>query len=149
MLTETQRGERNRAGVRKWYGENREGYNALRRARYEEDPEARVKAQDRAAQYRKDSPTIERKLFRDLNGRRTRVFSTGEVASLMKRTPQMLRNWQKEGLIPQSSFPDKHRLYTKKQVTMLVRLDAAIRDNAGSWAAPAVKKQIASVAKHW
>lgn len=149
MLTETQRAARNREGVRKWYGENRDDYNALRRDKYAASKNSREKARLRAAAYRADSPTIERKLYRELDGKRVRVFSTGEVAARIKRTPQMLRNWHAKGLIPASSFSDKHRLYTKRQVTMLIRLDIAIRANSGSWAAPAVKKKIASIKKRW
>lgn len=149
MLTEKQKQVRNRAGVRKWYGDNKEAYNALRRERYAANKEVRNRARARAAAYRAESPPIERVLYRDLNGKRVRVFSTGEVAAKMQRTPQMLRNWQKEGLIPVSSFPDNHRLYTKKQVTLLTRLDETIRANAGSWSAPLVKKAISNVHKRW
>ena len=149
MLTDNQRQERNRAGVRKWYGDNRDDYNALRRERYAADKEAREKARLRAAKYREESPTIERTLFRELNGKRVRVFSTGEVAAKMKRTTQMLRNWQKDVFIPESSFEGTHRVYTKKQVNLILQLDTVLRDNNGSWASPAVKKAIANVHKRW
>lgn len=149
MLTEEQRAERNRAGVRKWYKQNREEYNAKRRAKYAEDKELREKARQRAARYREESPVIERKLYRDLNGSRVQVFSTGQVAQAMNRTPQMLRNWEKEGLIPESVFPDKHRLYTAKQRDMIIGLGETIAANKGSWSAPDVKKAIARMHARW
>ena len=149
MLTAKQKTERNRAGVRKWYDENRKDYNAVRRERYAANGDAREKARQRAARYRKEAPTIERQLTREYHGRNVSVLSTGQVAALMDRTPQMLRNWQKEGLIPESVFPDKHRLYTKKQSRAVVRLDTLIRENNGSWAAPKVKKAIVRLHKNW
>lgn len=149
MMKETQRQERNRAGVRKWYGENREEYNALRRERYAADQEVREKARQRAAEYRKNKPTIERVLHRDLNGKRVRVYSTGQVAQAMERTPQMLRNWEKADLIPPSSFPDKHRLYTSKQLAMVVKLAEVIKENGGSWSSPKVKAKVRHIHKYW
>jgi hypothetical protein len=149
MLDETQKQERNCAGVRRWYSMNREAYNALRRERYAADEEARAKARQRAADYRMrgDIP-ITRELTRVLNGVEVNVFSTGQVAKLLGRSPQMLRNWEKAGLIPASVFPDKHRFYTKAQVDLLIDLASAIY-NHGGWTAPEVKAEVRQVHKNW
>jgi hypothetical protein len=149
MLTEDQRQERNRAGVRKWYGENREDYNALRRERYAADEGQRVKARERAARYRKDNVEITRKLFRELKGKSVEVFSTGQVAEYLDRTPQMIRNWERASMIPPSSFPDAHRLYTQKQMDMIRSLEHVILENGGSWANPAVKARVRAIHKRW
>lgn len=149
MLDETQKQERNRAGVRKWYGENREAYNALRRERYAADKETREKARLRASEYRsRGHVPVSRILIRRLNGKDINVYSTGQVAELLGRSPQMLRNWEKAGLIPASVFPDKHRLYTKSQVDLLVDLAEAIY-NHGGWTAPEVKAEVRQVHKNW
>ena len=147
--TEAQRAEKNRESFRNYYHANKDDYNARRRAKYAKDKEARKKARERAAKYRKEKPTIERELRRELNGRMVRVFSTGEVAQEMGRTPQMLRNWEKEGMVPESVFPDQHRLYTKKQKSMIIKLGETIAANGGSWSSPAVKKAVARMHTRW
>lgn len=147
--SQTQTSDRAKAQHRKWYGENRDDYNALRRQRYAEDKEARKKARERAARYRNAKPPIERTLTRELNGKVVEVFSTGQVAEAMGRTPQMLRNWENADMIPPSSFPDKHRLYTKRQVRMLVSLESIISTNRGSWSHPKVKAKVRSIVKRW
>ena len=148
MLTQTQATERSKAGVRRWYGENREDYNALRRARYANNQESRDKARQRAAGYRSSKPTIERDLTRDLNGKTVKVLSTGQVAELAKRSPQMLRNWEKEGLIPASIFPDTHRLYTHAQARMVATLGRVITRNGG-WVNTETKNYIETIKKRW
>jgi len=147
--SQTETSERAKAQHRKWYGENREDYNALRRERYAANTEARDKARKRAARYRSEDHTIERTLTRALNGKTVEVFSTGQVAEAMGRTPQMLRNWENADMLPPSSFPDKHRLYTKAQMRMIVSLESIIGMNKGSWAHPKVKAKVRSIAKRW
>jgi hypothetical protein len=147
--SQTQTSERAKAQHRKWYSENAEDYNALRRKRYAENKEARDKARERARRYRSEGHTIERTLTRELNGKTVEVFSTGQVAEAMGRTPQMLRNWENANLIPPSSFPDKHRLYTKAQMRMIVSLENIIGMNKGSWSHPKVKAKVRAIFKRW
>jgi hypothetical protein len=148
-IPQPQTSERAKEQHRKWYHENREDYNALRRQRYRDNKEAREKARARAARYRSEEHTIERTLTRELNGKTVEVFSTGQVAEAMGRTPQMLRNWENSNLIPPSSFPDKHRLYTKAQMRMIVSLESIIGSNKGSWSHPKVKAKVRAIAKRW
>lgn len=153
MLTEIQAADRSKAGVRRWYGENRDDYNALRRARYANSKDARDKARVRAANRRtKDRMgkiEIIRHLFRELDGKRIEVFSTGQVAELMGRTPQMLRNWENEGLIPPSVFVDTHRLYTRKQARMIITLGRVIKRNGGTWDNTETQKYIEKIKQRW
>ena len=148
-VSQTQTSERAKAQHRKWYGENREDYNALRRERYAANKESREKARLRAARYRSEDHDIERALTRVLNGKTVDVFSTGQVAEAMGRTPQMLRNWENADMIPPSSFPDKHRLYTKAQMRMIVSLEGIIGHNKGSWSHPKVKAKVRAISKRW
>jgi DNA-binding transcriptional regulator YiaG len=149
MLSDNQRQERNRAGVRRWYHENRDEYNKIRRQRYAANIEERERARQRAARYREEKPTIERKLFREVNGRRVQVFSTGQVAEMLGRTPQMLRNWERAAMIPPTSFEGKHRLYTKRQVTLLLKLAEVIKEYGGGWSHPKVKAKVRHIHKRW
>lgn len=147
--TAAQKAQQNRDYSRNWYTENKEEYNAKRRERYKANKEQREKARERAARYRAEQPDIERELFRTYKGKKMRVFSTGQVAAEMNRTPQMLRNWEKEGLIPEAIFPDHHRLYTVKQKSMILQLAETIAANNGSWTAPKVKKAVSWMHKRW
>lgn len=145
-----QQAERNRAEGRRWYGDNRDSYNAVRRQRYAADPEAREKARQRAAGRRQGiQPVPTRVLYREVNGRYVRVYSTGQVAAKMGRTAQMLRNWEIGGMIPESIFPDTHRLYTKGQVTKLVALGETMKSVGGSWEHPKVVRKVASLFRTW
>lgn len=151
--TQIQTSDRAKAQHRKWYGENRDDYNALRRQRYADSKESRDKARDRATNYRgrqrAGKVEISRVLTRVINGRTVEVFSTGQVAEILARTPQMLRNWENADMIPPSTFDDKHRLYTKAQVRMLVSLEEIIGMNKGSWAHPKVKAKVRAIHKRW
>jgi hypothetical protein len=148
-VSQTQTSDRAKAQHRKWYGENREDYNALRRERYAASKVQREKARHRAARYRSEDNTIGRILTRVINGKTVEVFSTGQVAEILGRTPQMLRNWENADMIPPSTFEDKHRLYTKAQVRMLVSLENIIGMNKGSWSHPKVKAKVRAIAKRW
>jgi len=148
-ISQTQTSERAKAQHRKWYGENRDDYNALRRKRYAENKESRDKARQRAARYRSEDHTIGRILTREINGKTVEVFSTGQVAEILGRTPQMLRNWETAGMIPPSTFDDKHRLYTKAQVRMLVSLEKIVSNNKGSWSHPKVRAKVRLIHKRW
>ena len=155
MLTQTEATERSKAGVRRWYSENREDYNALRRKRYaantDEAYEAREKARQRASIYRAVQGVgfnIERNLTRKLNGKYVKVLSTGQVAKLAERSPQMLRNWEKEGLIPASVFSDTHRFYTHAQARMVATLGRVITRNGG-WDNTETKNYIENIKKRW
>ena len=152
MLTQIQVAKRSREGVRRWYGENRDEYNALRRQRYAASKNVRNKARLRAANYRnRGGPArpIQRVLTRELGGAVVEVFSTGQVAALMDRSPQMLRNWEREGLIPASKFSDTHRLYTRKQTRMIVTLGRVLSRNGGNLDNLEIKKYIQSIKKRW
>lgn len=148
-VSQTETSDWAKAQHRKWYVENREGYNELRRKRYAESKESRDKARARAARYRSEDHTIERVLTREVNGKVVEVFSTGQVAEILGRTPQMLRNWESANLIPPSTLGDKHRLYTKAQVRMLISLESTIGMNKGSWSHPKVKAKVRAISKRW
>jgi hypothetical protein len=135
-IEDTGKLERGRATVRRWYHNHADEYNEARRKKYASDDGARERARQRAREYRARrrngaEPLSNEPLFRFVNkdgpcpygeGVRIPVYTTGQVAAYINSTPQMLRNWERKGWIPASSFPDKHRLYTKNQAFMIVSL---------------------------
>lgn len=129
--------EKSRESVRRWYREHRDDYNEERRRRYKADPEVREKARARAQEYREQiraGKSIERTLYRNINGARTEVYTTGQVAEYIGCSSQMLRNWEtKRKWIPPSTFPDKHRLYTMEQVELIADLYDVIMAASGRW----------------
>lgn len=152
MATEKQKAARNRVGARRWYWKNREEHNALRRERYANNLEAREKARQRAAEYRASmnaGMTIDRKVTRKYDGKNVIVLSTGQVAKMLGRTPQMIRNWERGGLIPESVFRDTHRYYTKRQARLLITLLNTVDRSGGSWTTCPVKRRIKHTFLAW
>ena len=118
--------EKAKAGVRKWYANHREEFNALRREKYAKSIDSRKKARVRAARYRqgkREGITIDRELYRTVAGKSLRVYTTGQVAEQLECSAQMIRNWEARGWIPNSVFPDSHRLYLKHQVALISKLN--------------------------
>lgn len=127
--------ERNRESVRRWYSSHSEEYNTKRRDRYSKDPSIREKAQLRAKLYRdskRNGRAIERELHRTLNGSSVRVYTSGQVAEIIGRTPQMLRNWENKSWIPHPTIPGKHRLYTEHQVSLIDDFNTDLIDAGGA-----------------
>lgn len=105
-----------------------------RRIQYAQSKKLREQARVRARKYRarrRADPSITRKLYRTVDGKRCRVFTTGQVANYLGSSPQMIRNWEDRGWIPPSVFPDKHRLYMQHQVKLLQTLRDSLRDAGG------------------
>jgi len=148
-ISKVETSPKKRAQSRDWYNQNREEYNAKRRERYAANKDAREKARMRAARYRDQKPAVQRRLTRELNGTQVKVFSTGQVAEKIGRTPQMLRNWESNGLIPECVFEGKQRLYTTKQVELIIHLAYVISQNGGAWTGDKVDKAVARVHKRW
>jgi len=127
--------ERNLDTVRRWYHNHSEEYNEARRQRYADDDDIREKAKERARSYRarrrNGTELISEPMYRFVNkngpcaygeGLKIHVYTTGHIAQVIGSTPQMLRNWELKGWIPDSIFPDKHRLYTDEQVGLIIGL---------------------------
>ena len=136
-----------KAKNRRWYHRNKEEYNARRRERYANDPELRQKARERAKKQKRTAST--RTLKRELNGKLVDVFTTGQIAHAIGLTPQTVRNWVREGLVPDSVFEDKHLLFTKVQSNMIIKLKSVLDECDNAWSAPKVKKYVAYMKKRW
>lgn len=133
MADDSNSQERSRETVRRWYHGHADEYNEKRRQKYQDDPDARKRARERARKYRerrrKGNAVSDDPLYRYVNGSgpceygvgtRIEVWTTGQIAEELGATPQMLRNWEKKGWIPDSIFPDKHRLYTGHQKSLII-----------------------------
>jgi hypothetical protein len=136
MKHEEARLEKSRESVRRWYANHREEYSALRRQRYRADPKLRKRAREAAAQYRRERQEgrvkVTRTLLRTVNGKPIEVYTSGYVSDRVKYSPQVLRNWEARGWIPEPIFPnEKHRLYTARQVALMKLLADTVRQKPG------------------
>ena len=106
--------------MRRWYHNHADEYNAERRGKYAQDPAARERARLRAQEYRTKKPDIGRQLYREIDGKTFPVYTSGQLAQALGCSPQLLRNLEKRGTIPQAVFPTKHRLYLKHQMQLVI-----------------------------
>lgn len=108
-----------------WYGKNREDYNAKRRQRYAQDKGYRSRVKGYTKRYRADNPQRVRQSDGSVgvlvNGRATRGFRTGAVASRLSVTAEAIRYLEKQGYIPSPSLVTSStiRTYTKKQIRLI------------------------------
>lgn len=95
-----------------WYSRNAADFNARRRQRYHDNPEVRLIARTRAANYRE-------RALSTVPEQRDGLNTSARVASQLKISPQTLRNWEARYLIPKARYGNTHRLYTDHQVELL------------------------------
>lgn len=125
----------------KWYEKNKKEFNRKRRENYRKDEDARLAIVERQREYRRNNPTPRRDvpLTKEVSGREQAVMRIGVVAKEVGRTDQVLRMWEKKGIIPKPSVTSTHRYYTLRQVELLkglaevmdeVRYKPAIRADA-------------------
>ena len=115
---------------RKWYVEKADDLNEERRKQYATDPEAAEKARQAAAEYRQrraEGERVEQVRMRRVHGEMIPVFTTGYVADRVGTTAQSIINWTKRGWIPAPIFDEKHRLYTKHQISQIRRIARSSR----------------------
>lgn len=108
-----------------WYSRNAENLSGARHKRYRENPEVREAAKDRAREWRENRSAgakIERKSFAVINGKQVRVFTVGEIADEVGRSPSNLRLLISKGDLPSPTLPGVHRRYTTGEVSNIKSL---------------------------
>ena len=108
----------------RWYERNSDEYNAQRRERYSQDPEARAKAIENAKRQRevrrKAGPISTDPIRRDGQY----VYRTAQVAVMLDKSTETIRGWRRNGWLPEA---DKRVLYyTKPQITLMKKLAKVI-----------------------
>lgn len=113
-----------------WYGDNRDKVSANRRKRRAEDPKAARDAAERAREWRANRAAgarVEREIYKELDGKRVRVYSTGQVADRLGITASALKKWDANDLLPQVLFEGSHRYYTLAQVREIEKTAKKLR----------------------
>ena len=107
---------------RRWYERNKAQFNPARAAKYASDPSLRQKRGEHQREYRRNNPPArsDGTLTRQVNGTTIRVFRIGQVAQLIGRDVQVIRIWERAGRIPKPTIAGAQRLYTQRQVNLLI-----------------------------
>lgn len=139
---------------KQWYAKNKDELNAARKERYHSDPEYRQKIIERQkiARHKKPRPVtpIERRSFREIDGKKTQVFRIGAVCEYAGCSERTLRGWEQDGLIPPPTIPGRHRVYTEHQALLLrgfarrllqLRYDRRSRKRIAEFLSESVKSQ--------
>lgn len=101
----------NQERYRGWYDRKGEERNERRREKYARSPKARKENRVRAKKWREKGAAPTREFYRFVDGKRVRVWTTGQIAAKAGVTPQTLRLWDAAGLLPPPEFHKGHRYY--------------------------------------
>lgn len=135
----TEQAGRGRFSYDDWYEENKTEFNKDRRSRYENDPEYRAKVlewnresrkrkrEERLAERKAEAAAAKIKVTGSAykasavalpDGSKVAAYSIGALASALKRSIQVLRLWEAEGVIPKTPHQNAKgdRLYTFAQI---------------------------------
>lgn len=106
-----------------YYEAKKEEINQRRRQRYHQELSYRQKAQDvareRYRQYGKSQNKNAGYTLKNVHG--VKLFTIQYVENITGKTQEFIRDWEKRGLIPKSTYTDVRgwRLYTEKQIESL------------------------------
>lgn len=103
----------------RWYANKGGDLAERRRERYASDQTLRTANQQRSRQWREDRAqgvAVTREIFRFVDGKRTRVYSLGQIADQTGYAANTLRLLVSEGTLPEPTIPGVHRYYTGAEV---------------------------------
>lgn len=139
----------------RWYKEKGEKLNKDRKSKYHSDPEYRQSVLDRQARYRQNNPPASRarqKITRIVEGAEVEVVRMGDLVKMIGRSENIIRNWEKRGIIPKPSIESKHRYYTLRQVALLKELADIIdvcQVEGREVLQTAIETKSSHIHKHW
>lgn len=109
----------------KYYEQNKERINRRRRERYKNNAKVRDNIQERNKEYyatvSKRRPKQDRRV---ITSKGSNYYSMGVLASKINREPQTVREYHRNGMLPEPSFHDSRgwRLYTRNQIILSEKL---------------------------
>ena len=106
-----------------YYGKNKEDINRRRRERYRANPELRKRVKKRNEKYYEENKT-ERSDRRIVKSKKGVFFSMGVFSKSINRKPQTVREYHRDGVIPDPLHFDTRgwRLYTRSQTLLAKQL---------------------------
>jgi hypothetical protein len=138
-----------------WYEQNRAKRNKARRKRYQTDKSFRQAQLEQSRDYKRRNPTPARGSVRVVEGEEVPVYRIGALADAVGRTILTIRNWERDGLIPQPTASEtNHRVYLSHQALLVKRFSDFMTENQYTVRSdPEVQKKQASlinfIKKHW
>jgi len=139
---------------KEWYGDNKEDYNAKRRARYHGDKEYRKRVQSYTRRYREGRPqkeSISGGVFMiKVNGKTVKGYRTGAVAVKLGVKAEAIRYLEKKGYILKAVVSGKNRTYTFRQISLIKKaFDARYRFNNGMMTQEEVTAVKETIKREW
>jgi hypothetical protein len=137
--------DKQKLAFRKWYSNHKEAFNSKRKKRYAEDPEYHDRMLNSVRRGRVEGRRRGSLLTREreINGVSVVVVSRTQIAEMNSVSSAYLVKLEKKGILPPSSFPGEQKMYTLKQVDLIVfllgvletggNLDIAVGYVAGMW----------------
>lgn len=118
-MSQSERNPEQKTPFQRWYSRNKEQFNARRMARYHSDPEyrSRVLGHVKTSRIKQEEARVDRD-----------SLTIVEAAIEIGRTPQTIRKWEQDGMIPAVVDKGLHRRYTKHQVELMKELAAGFND---------------------
>lgn len=115
----------------RWYKNNKESHNRLRRSRYHSDADYREDQVERARAHRRSKATEVRAPREDSKliiheGNEIRVYRIGAVSVMIGASDQFIRKMESQGVIPATTVKSAHRYYTENQVGLMRELVEAL-----------------------
>ena len=127
------------AHTKEYYEKNRDHILAKRRERYQNDPDYRKRALERARKYR-EQKRAEKGSFDNavlIDGVKVPAVSAAEVEKQLGLSDGKLKAYQKEGRIPKAFVSHPVRLYTQNQITLIKELSDFLAENRSALRRPA------------
>jgi len=134
-----------------WYEKNKDGRNDRRRDKYKKDKAFRESEKARVQAHREQNPNEgPRVTYRELNGKDVIVLRIGAAAEMAGTTPEIIRRYEAEGLIPIPTWDDEpQRLYTHAQCALIKKLADHRRITRAPSYNPQVVKMVNSIFEKW
>ena len=123
QTTTTNTDDKSKKKFRNWYVNNRDDFNAKRRAKYAKDKNLREKARANAKRQReKVSDPDTGPVLRVVHGRTLKVYRAAAAGAMIGRSPETIRTWIRNGWVPDVDDGWTHRTFTKGQIALMLRL---------------------------
>ena len=148
--------EKRRAGIRRWYHENKGEYNKKRSTRYANDPDyrANVIRLGRESMRRNGCEPKGKWYTRTLkDGSAVQVCTVGVIAKKIGKVTATIRIWEDKGWIPSPEISGGHRLYFPHQVDLVIEfcefLDDLRSNPRDIKTKDAIKEKAREIAREW
>ena len=143
--------KKNQEKFAKWYELHGDERNAKRRDKYRKNKAFREAEKKRVQAHRESNPSSGPRItYRELDGKDAVVVRIGEAANRAGTSPEIIRRYEAEGLIPLPTWDDEpQRLYTHAQCKLIKEIADLRRETRAHSENEAIQKLVARIFKRW